>query len=255
MENLPDVSPGQRVEHDDLVYPVQELRPDGLLEHIHQLPLALVQHLAAGSNCGSVCERILSADFRQPVHIALDNVRADIGSHYYNRILEVHGTPLVVGQTAVIKHLKQNVEHIRMRLLDFVEENHRVWLAPNGLGQLAALIVSYISRRRTYKTADCMTFLILGHINPRYHILIIEQELRESLGQLCLAHAGGTHEEERTDWAFLIGKTGTTSSDSVCNSPDGLVLANDPVMELVLHPEKFGLLALQHLAHRYACPP
>ena len=83
-----------------------------------------------------------------------------------------------------------------MSLLYFVEENHRVWLAPYGLGQLAALIVSYISRRRTYKTADCMTFLVLGHVDPRYHILIIEEELRKSLGQLGLAHSGGTHEEE-----------------------------------------------------------
>ena len=40
--------------------------------------------------------------------------------------------PLAVGHAAVVEHLQQHVEHVRMRLLDFVEQDHAVGLAAHG---------------------------------------------------------------------------------------------------------------------------
>ena len=45
MEDVPDVVPGQRIKHDDLVNPVEELRPDSHLQNVHDLALALFKHL------------------------------------------------------------------------------------------------------------------------------------------------------------------------------------------------------------------
>ena len=46
----------------------------------------------------------------------------------------------------VLEDLQEDVEDVRVRLLDLVEEQHRVGLAPHGLGQLAALVVADVSR-------------------------------------------------------------------------------------------------------------
>src|SRR5256885_16677023 len=56
--------------------------------------------------------------------------------------------PLGVGQPPVLQDLEQDVEDVRVSLLDLVEEQDRVRLAPHGLGELAALVVADVARRR-----------------------------------------------------------------------------------------------------------
>ena len=53
------------------------------------------------------------------------SARAQVRGHDQHRVLEVHRAALRVGQPAVVQHLQQHVEHIRMRLLDLVEQHHR----------------------------------------------------------------------------------------------------------------------------------
>ena len=146
---------------------------------------------------------------RQPLHIGLNDVGTDIRSHNQNRILEVDSSALIVGKTTIIQHLQKNVEHIRMSLLDLIKQHHRIRLAAYCLSQLATLIITHISRRRTYKTAYRVTLLILAHIDTRHHILIIEEELRQGLGKLCLSYSGSTHEQERSDRPLLVLQTRT----------------------------------------------
>ena len=50
---------------------------------------------------------------------------------------EVDGLTLAIGQDAFIQDLQQEVVHLVMRLLDFVEENDAVLLALDGFGQTA----------------------------------------------------------------------------------------------------------------------
>ena len=59
-----------------------------------------------------------------PTAAFLDLRRAEVGSHHHHAVLEVHGTALAVGQATILQHLQQNVEHIRVSLLDLVHENH-----------------------------------------------------------------------------------------------------------------------------------
>ena len=91
-----------------------------------------------------------------------------------------------------------------MRFLDFVQKNNRIWFPSDGFGQLTALIVAHISRRRTDKTAHRVTLLILRHINPRNHILVIEQELRQALCKFGFAHTCGSEEHKRTNRSLLV---------------------------------------------------
>jgi len=44
--------------------------------------------------------------------------------------------------SAVVEHLQQHVEHVGVCLLDLVEQDHRVRLAPHGFGQMPAFLVA-----------------------------------------------------------------------------------------------------------------
>jgi len=54
---------------------------------------------------------------------------------------------LFVGERAVVHHLQQDVENVRVRLLDLVEEQHRIRLLGDCLGQQPALIETDVPRR------------------------------------------------------------------------------------------------------------
>lgn len=79
----------------------------------------------------------------------IDLLCADVGGHDDDGVLEIHMAALTVGQDAVLKDLQQDVEHIRVRLLDLIEQDDRVRMTADLFGKLAALIVADISRRRT----------------------------------------------------------------------------------------------------------
>jgi hypothetical protein len=49
-----------------------------------------------------------------------------------------------------------------------------------------------------------MFFHVLGHIEPHDGALVVEKEFGQRPGELRLAHAGGTEEQERADGAVWI---------------------------------------------------
>ena len=89
---------------------------------------------------------------------------AGIGRHDDDHIAEIGLAPVVVGQRAVIHHLQQDIEDVRMRLFDFIEQQHRMRLLGDRLGQQAALVETDIARRRADQAADRMAFHVFGHV-------------------------------------------------------------------------------------------
>ena len=89
------------MEDDDLVHPVEEL---GLERGPHELHHPLV-HLHLG-------------DVR-----VQDELAADVGGHDDHRVLEVHGAAVPVGEPAVVQDLQQEVEDVRVGLLDLVKRS------------------------------------------------------------------------------------------------------------------------------------
>ena len=250
VQDVTDIGLGERIEHDDFVDTVEELGPDRHLENVQYLFAAFVQKAAAGGDG----LHIHSVHLRKFLHIALDDIGPGIGGHDEDGILEVHRAALVVREPAVVQHLQQHVKHVRVGFFDLVQQHHAVGFAAHGLRELAALIVSHISRRRTYQTGNSVPLLVFGHIDTGHHILVVEQEGRQRLGQLRLTHAGGTHEEEGADGALLIGKAGTVAAHGIGHGADGLVLAHDPLVQLAFHPQELFLLAFQHPLHGNARP-
>ncbi len=170
-------------EHDGLIDAVEEFRADGLFEHVKHLLLGFLHGFifVLGGHLGEV---------------VADDRRAHVGGHYDDGVLEVDHTALVVGEAAVVKHLKQDVEHVGMGFLDFVEQHHGVRLASDGLCQLAPLVISNISRRRSHEAADGMFLLILAHVDSGHHVFVVKEVFGQCLGQLGLSDSGCAEEDE-----------------------------------------------------------
>lgn len=129
-DNVSNLLLVERLEHDDFIYTVQELGADGLSQHLH--------YLVAG---GILVDTLL---------LVLSNeLAAKVGSEDYQRILKVDRASFVVGESAVVQYLQEDIEDIGVRFLYLVEQDHAIWFASNGFGKLSSLVVAYISGRRT----------------------------------------------------------------------------------------------------------
>ncbi len=118
----------QCLERDHRIEPVAELRREHALD---------IGHLVAG------LARVRETDRR-----ALQQLGARIGRHHDDHVAEIGLATVVVGQRAVVHHLQQDVEDIRMRFFDLVEQQHGVRFLGDRFGQQAALVKPDVARRR-----------------------------------------------------------------------------------------------------------
>src|SRR5439155_26292089 len=102
---------------------------------------------------------------------------------------------------------------------------HRIGLAPDLLGELAALVIADVARRRADQARDRVLFHVLGHVDADQVILRVEQERRERLAELGLADAGWSEKQERAVGPVRISQSGARAPDSVRDEPYRLVLA------------------------------
>ena len=161
---------------------------------------------------------------------------------------------LPVGQPAIVEHLQQHVEHVRMRLLDLVEEHDLIGPAPHRFGQRAALLVTDVSRRRADQARDRMFLHVFRHVDADQRIFIVEQVFRQRFGQLGLADAGRAKKHERTDRPVRILQSGARAPHGGRNRVHCVLLADDALGKLVFHAQELFLLAFEHPVDRHAGP-
>src|SRR5690606_10354762 len=104
--------------------------------------------------------------------------------------------------------------------------------------------------RRADQARDGVLLHELAHVDPHEMLLRIEEELGERLAELGLADAGGPEEQERAVRATRVGQSGARAADRIRNEADGLLLADHPATQMLLHAQELLALALHHLAHR-----
>jgi len=127
-------------------------------------------------------------------------------------------------------------------------------MAAHGLGQLAALLIADISRRRTDQARDAEFLHVLGHVDTDHVLLIVKQSLGQRLGKFGLADARGAEEQEAADGAVRVGDTRAGTQDSVGNLLHSLVLADDPLMQRVRQAQQLLALAFDEFRHRDTGP-
>ena len=92
----------------------------------------------------------------------------------------------------------------------------------------------------------------LAHVELDQRVLVAEEELRQRLGQPRLTDAGRAGEDERAAGTLRVLQAGTRTPDRPAERLDGLLLADDPLVELVLHLEQPRGLLLGELHDRDA---
>src|ERR1019366_4996081 len=138
---------------------------------------------------------------------------ADVRRHDDDGVLEVDRVAESVGQLAVFKYLQQDVEHIRMRLLNFVEQHDRVGSAFHTFRQLSALFVAYVSRRRADQLRDGVLLHELRHIEAHERLVAAEHEMRQGARDFSFAYAGWSQKEERSNRAVRALEARTRTAD------------------------------------------
>src|SRR4051794_31204017 len=194
------------VELDDLVDPVQELRPEELAHRVG---------------------------------------RADVRRHDQHGVPEVDGAPVAVRQASVVEDLEEHVEDLAVRLLDLVEEDHRVRPAAYRLRELAAFLVADVTGRRADQPRDRVPLLVLAHVEPDHCAVVVEHELRKRARELGLAHTRGAEEDERADRPVRVLQPGARAPERVRDRGDRLVLADHALVQALLHVDELLRLALE----------
>ena len=141
-----------------------------------------------------------------------------------------------------------------MRLLDFVEQHDRVRPAPHSLGQRARIFVADVSRRRADQPRHGELLHVLAHVDADQRIAIGEQELRQRARQLRLTDAGRTAEDEAADRPLRILQARAAAPDRAADRLDRFVLADHPLVQLVLHVDQALGLGLTQARNRNASP-
>ena len=184
----------------------------------------------------------------------LDPVAPDVAGHDDDGVPEVDRPPMAIGQSPVIQDLEQEVEDLRVGLLDLVEEDHAVGAPPHRFGELAALLVADVARRRADHAGHGVPLLVLAHVQPHHGLLVVEEELGQGPAQLRLAHARGPQEDEGADGPVRILKAGPRPANGVGDGPHRLILIHHPPVQPILHVDQLLDLPLQQPGYRNARP-
>ena len=186
--------------------------------------------------------------------LLLDEAGADVRGHDDDGVLEVDPVAEAVGQVAVLEHLQQDVEQIRMRLLDLVEQDDRVRVALHLLGELPALLVADVSGRRADQLRHRVLLHVLRHVEADQRVVAAEQEVGDRARQLGLADAGRSEEDEAADRTVRRLQPGARAPDGARQRRDRRVLRDDALVQRVLHVQELVAFVLVDRGQRHAGP-
>ena len=224
----------QSVEQNDLVDPIEEFRTEARTHLRHHQVAHLVGVLAVGLR-----HQILGAEIR---------------GHHDERVAEVDGAALAVGQPAVVEHLQQHVEDVRVGLLDLVEQHDLIGPPPHGLRERAAFLVTDVAGRRADQPRHRMLLHVLRHVDANERVLVVEQELGQGLGQLGLADPRGPQEHERANGPVRVLQARARPTNGSRDRLDGFGLPDHAFLDLLLHAQQLFALAFEHAIDRNAGP-
>ena len=180
----------------DGVEPVAEFRREQPRDRLHVVALALRPREAEGRLRHVGC--------------------AGIGGHDQDHVAEIDLLAVVVGQLAVIHDLQQHVEQVRVRLLDFVEQQHAMRMLIDAVGQQPALVEADIAGRRADQPRNGVALHVFRHVEADQ---LDAERSRKLLGDLGLADAGRAREQITADRLFRFAQAGAGQLDRAEAAP------------------------------------
>ena len=158
---------------------------------------------------------------------------------------EINRAPLGITEPAVVQHLQQHIEHIRMGLLHLIKQQQGIGTATHGLRELTAFLVAHIAGRGAEQTGHSVALHELTHVETHHRLLFIKELTRQSLSQLGLAHTGRSHEKEGPHRPARILHPGTGPADRSRHGLHGLRLPDHPLLQPLIQLQQFLPLASQ----------
>ncbi len=165
----------------------------------------------------------------------LNHFAADIRCHENHGVFEIHRFSLSVCQSAFIQNLKKNIEHVRMGFFNFVKQDHAIRFAPDKFGEIAAFLITHISRRRTDQPCYRMFFHVLGHVYAHHGLFVVKQKFCQRPGQLGFSHTCRPQKKERTDWTIGFLQTRTCPTNGVGHQSHSIVLPHHALSQSFFH--------------------
>ena len=132
-----------------------------------------------------------------------------------------------------------------MGFFNLVEQNHRIGLASNGLGQPAAFFVTDIARRCADKPGDGMLLHKFTHIDSNHGRWIVKQKICQCLGKLGLAHARRPEKQKCPYRPVRIRKARSAPADRIAKRFNRFFLPDDPLSDCLFHLHQALPLAAQ----------
>ncbi len=169
---------------------------------------------------------------------------AQVGGEDDDGVPEIHRPALAVRDPAVVQDLQQNIEHVRVGLFHLVEQNHGIGFSPHRLGELAPLVVAYVSRGRADEPGDGEFLHILGHVDPHQVVFIVEKAFGQGFCQLRLAHSGGAEKQEAADGPGGVRNARPGAEDGLGHQAHRLILAHHPFVDDFVQVQKLLPLPL-----------
>ena len=188
----------ERVEEDDLVDPVQELRPEVRAQRVHHLaPRAFVDRAALAVERSAMnwlprLDVMMTTVFLKSTVRPLPSVSRPSSSSC-SRTFSTSGCAFSISSNSTTA---------------YGPPAHR-------FGELAGLLVADVSRRRADHARHGVLLLVLRHVDPDHRLLVVEQELGERARQLGLADAGRAEEHEAAERPVGILQAGARAADGV----------------------------------------
>ena len=158
--------------------------------------------------------------------------RADVRGQDDHAAAEVGGSPVLVGEPAVVEDLQEEVPDRLRSLLELVEQDDGERVLADGRDQRRTSVVDV---RIGQEPLVAVGRLILAHVEADHPIRRAEEELCQRLRDLRLAGSGRADEEEDGQRAARIGEAGLDESDPVDETVDRLWLTEHPLLEEGAH--------------------
>ena len=225
----------QTVEEDDGVQPVTELRAEDALDG------RLRTALAAG-------RLVLAEADRRGVQLARPGVRG----HDHDDLPEIGLPAVIVRQGRVIHHLEQDVEDVRVRLLDLVEQQHGVGVCPHGVDEQPSLLEAHIAGWGADQSCHGMLLHVLAHVVADELVPQVDGQL---LGQLGFPDPGRSGEQEAAGRMVRLTEPGPRALDRGHHGGDGVVLPEHHTAQRVVECAQSFLVRAGRLFLRDAGHP
>lgn len=171
------------------LHAAEEGRLEGLEQH-------RAKRLGEGPGGGQFFCRPVEADLH-------DLARADVAGEDDQGVAEVDLAALGVIEHALVEDLEEQLEYVRVGLLDLVKEHHAIRIAAYRLGEHATFAVAHVARRRALEAGDAVGLLVFAHVDGDQLALAAIKDVRQ--GQRGLGLADPRRADEKEDPLRLVG--------------------------------------------------